>query len=158
MKKKWLSSMLMSILLFLVPTMAFAESSGGAGENPFRKLADKLKFNFAVMDGLDWVFWIVMIVISLMVIVLLVWIVADIVKFLIKVRRAKEDIKNTKFWIEAGATILILYLLVGGAFFNMMANLYDWTQKQKIGEQTSTSFNYQVEPYTYSQFDRSSLL
>ncbi|MDN4090894.1 hypothetical protein [Paenibacillus polymyxa] len=156
MKTKWLSSMLMSMLLFLMPTMAFAESSGGSGENPFRKLAEKLKFNFAVMDGLDWVFWIVMIVVSLGVIALLVWIVWDIIKFLINVRRAKADFKNTKFWIEAGATILILYLLVGGAFFNIMANMYDWTQKQKIGEQTS--FNYQIEPHTYSQFDRSSLL
>lgn len=120
--------------LTAISTLAYA-----ADENPFKKLGDKMKFDFSILDGLDWLVLIFMIVLSLAVLFLMGWIVWDIIKFLIDVRKAKADFKNKKFYIELIGTVIFIFLLVSGTLFDIFANIYDWTSGLNIGESTNAT-------------------
>lgn len=114
--------------------------------NPFRKLKELLKFDFNILNGLTWLVVIFMIVLTLGVIVLLFWIVWDIVRFLINVRRAKADFKDKKFYIELAGTVLLIWLLVSGVLFDIFANIYDWSNSLNIGKESA--------PTTMLEYDR----
>lgn len=114
--------------MFLLPVVAYADD-----ENPVTKMKSMLKFNWKVLDGLGFLFYIIMIPLTLAIIALLVWCIVDVVKYLIKVRRAKASLGDKKFWIELAITLLIVFLFTSGAFLNVLENVYDWTSKQDIG-------------------------
>jgi hypothetical protein len=131
---KRLSISVWSLLLLLaLPISVFADDN----PNPFTKLKTKMKFNWGVLDNTDWVFNLVMIVISLATIVLLVLTIWDIIRFLFKVRKGKADMKDKKFWIECGVIVFILFLFFSGLFFTILENLYNYITAQNIGKVTT---------------------
>lgn len=143
MKKisKHVQVLMITLSIFLLfPTLAFAE-----GDNPFRKLAEKMKWNFGVLDGLDFVFTIIMIVLSLLVIAASVILIIRIVLKAVKVKKGQSLLKDKDFWMEVAATTLLLALLFSGALFNIIASIYDWTNKQKIGENSTSQIEIQVK-------------
>lgn len=146
MKKKWLSSLILFLGIFLLPALAFAEGE----ENPITKLKEYMKFNWGVLAGLGWLFYFIMIPFTLIVIGLLAWSIISVIQHLWKVKRAKASLKDKAFWIETGVTILIIFLFISGAFWNILEKIYDWTSTQKIGEDvTGTAF---VTPLTQTKF------
>ncbi|MEK4108603.1 MULTISPECIES: hypothetical protein [Paenibacillus] len=128
MKRSKAFSILLFLTVFLLPVVAYADD-----ENPVTKMKSMLKFNWKVLDGLGFLFYIIMIPLTLAIIALLVWCIVDVVKYLIKVRRAKASLGDKKFWIELAITLLIVFLFTSGAFLNVLENVYDWTSKQDIG-------------------------
>ncbi|MEK3868047.1 hypothetical protein MHH60_31815 [Paenibacillus sp. FSL H7-0716] len=128
MKRSKAFSILLFLIVFLLPVVAYADD-----ENPVTKMKSMLKFNWKVLDGLGFLFYIIMIPLTLAIIALLVWCIVDVVKYLIKVRRAKASLGDKKFWIELAITLLIVFLFTSGAFLNVLENVYDWTSKQDIG-------------------------
>ncbi|MEK4191446.1 hypothetical protein [Paenibacillus sp. FSL L8-0494] len=128
MKRSKAFSILLFLAVFLLPVVAYADD-----ENPVTKMKSMLKFNWKVLDGLGFLFYIIMIPLTLAIIALLVWCIVDVVKYLIKVRRAKASLGDKKFWIELAITLLIVFLFTSGAFLNVLENVYDWTSKQDIG-------------------------
>ncbi|MEK5163167.1 hypothetical protein NYE69_12620 [Paenibacillus sp. FSL R5-0527] len=135
--KKYLMALFMMMSVFLFPVLAFAEE--GEGGNPIKKIGDYMKWKWSALDGLDWVFSPVMIVLSLIIgaaLVLLIW---RIVVKIVKILSGKASIKDKAFWVEIGAVALILLLIISGALFKFLENIYDWTNKQDIGGDGSST-------------------
>lgn len=135
--KKWISSFILFLGVFLMPVFAFAESKG---DNPITTIKEGLKLNWNALKGLGWAFYIISIPLTLMVAGLLVWCIWAMISHLLKVRRGKKSFKDAPFWIEMGATILIVFLFMSGAFWSVLEKVYDWTSDQKIGEEQSSAF------------------
>lgn len=145
MKKMFASLFSMFVLSILLPVLAFAE---GENQNPITKIKDKMKFRWEVLENLDFVFLIVMIPVTLLLVGTFVFSLIRIATFIWKISHGKASIKNKEFWIEMGAVVLILFLFISGAFFSFLENMYNWTNKQNIGSNTSAfSTTNWVIPY-----------
>ncbi|MNR66789.1 hypothetical protein D3C85_1904730 [compost metagenome] len=55
---------------------------------------------------------------------------------LIKIRRGKANFKDKMFWIEIGVTVGIIFIFLSGMFWDILAQIYDWTSSQDITETT----------------------
>ncbi|GIP08834.1 hypothetical protein J1TS5_10040 [Paenibacillus macerans] len=141
--KKYLLTLFMMMSVFLFPVLAFAEEGGG--ENPVEKIGGYMKWKWSVLDGLDWLFSPIMIVISLLLAATFVLLIWRIIVKIAKITSGKSSIKDKAFWVEIGVVILILFLLFSGALFKILGNIYEWTNKQDIGGDGKTT----------SQIDRS---
>ncbi|MEI7024709.1 hypothetical protein [Paenibacillus sp. y28] len=132
--KTWFFSLMVMAGVLLLPIIAFAEEEG----NPVKKIREKMKFNWKVLDGLDFLFSPLMIVLTLIVFAVLIVLIVRVIFHIYKISTGKESIKNKTFWIEMGFVILILFLLFSGAFFSILENIYEWQNDQDIGQQTTT--------------------
>ncbi|ASA20269.1 hypothetical protein [Paenibacillus donghaensis] len=131
--------MMVFFSMFVVPMLAHAE------DNPITKIKDKMKFNWTVLDGLDFIFTPIGLFISLITIATLIFVVVKVVIKLIKISAGKGSIKDKWFWIEAGLLVFIVFLFISGAFFSFLENVYNWTSKQDIGGTTPTTFIQMVD-------------
>jgi hypothetical protein len=116
-------------LLMMIPSVAGAE-----GENPVTKLKDKLKFNWAVIDNLDFGFTLFMIVISLFIVACFCLIIFFVVTHVMKSLRGKAEIGDKRFWIKISVSALILFLFTGGAVMGILEKIYTWQSNLKIGQ------------------------
>jgi NADH:ubiquinone oxidoreductase subunit 5 (subunit L)/multisubunit Na+/H+ antiporter MnhA subunit len=143
MKKisKYVQVLMIALSVFLLfPTFTFA-----ADDNPFRKMSELMKFNFGVLDGLDWIFIIIMIGMTLLVVVAIVWLFIRVILKITKSNKGQSYLKDKDFWIESFVTVLLLALLASGALFKIFANIYDWTNKQDIGSQPTSRIELQLK-------------
>lgn len=129
--KRLFTLLMLSLLSLLVPVIAFA-----ADENPITKIKEKMKFNWKVIDGLDFLIYILMIGISLLLIALLVYSVWGIVIHLWKIRRGKASLTDKKFWVESLVVFVIVFLFFSGGIMGLLEQIYSWTSNQNIGEAT----------------------
>ncbi|WP_189031157.1 hypothetical protein [Paenibacillus albidus] len=133
-KKTW-TLLLVLFSMFVMPMMAYAD------DNPITKIKEKLKFNWKVLDGLDFVFTPIGLFISLITIATLIFVVVRVIMKLVKISTGKGTIKDKWFWIEAGILVFIVFLFISGAFFSFLENVYNWTSTQDLGETVEkTSF------------------
>lgn len=132
MRKK-LSAWLLTMCLFFVPAVAYAD------DNPINFMEKNLKPNWKVLEGLDFLFSPLNIVLTLMLVATLVFCIIKIFKKLFKSSAAKESIKDKAFWIEIGGVILILFLFFSGIFWKFLGGLYDWTNNQDVTGVATTS-------------------
>jgi hypothetical protein len=133
--RKWLSSLCLLLFLALqVPLFTWAQGAvNEESQNPFTVLKAKMKFNWRILEGADWLFYLIMIALSAMMIGLLIYTVYGVVVHLIHIRRGKANLKDSKFWIESGVIIFILFLFFSGAFFSLLENVYSWTNTLDLG-------------------------
>lgn len=144
LKKKLLSFVLTLFGLFMMPMMVFADET-----NPITKIKEYFKLDWKILDGLGFLFLIIMIPVTLILIIVLVWSIIGVIMHLLKIKRGKAKIKDKEFWIETAAIFIILFLIFSGAFFSFLENLYEWTNKQDIGE----SVTYQIEQPISEYYD-----
>lgn len=126
--------------MFMLPMLAYAD------DNPITKIKEKMKFNWKVLDGLDFIFTPIGLFVSLITIATLIFVVIKVVTKLVKISAGKGTIKDKWFWIEAGIVVFIVFLFISGAFFSFLENIYNWTSKQDIGG-TTTTFIQLVDQY-----------
>ncbi|MBA9086510.1 putative membrane protein [Fontibacillus solani] len=138
--KKVTTLLLMMLSVFLMPVMVFAADD----ENPIKKIGGYMKWNWTILDGLDWLFSPVMIVFTGLLIVAFVTLLWRIINKGYKIIKGKEKLKDKEFWIEAAVMVLFLFLLFSGALFKILGNIYDWTNKQDIGG-TETAIILQID-------------
>ncbi|WP_138753530.1 hypothetical protein [Paenibacillus sinopodophylli] len=129
--KKWLVSLVAMLMIWMLPVMAYA-----ADDNPITKIKKYFKFDWKILDGLGFMFYLIMIPISFMIIFLLIYSLYDIIRFGIRVKRAKASLNDKKFWIEAGVVFLIIFFFFSGLFLDFLEQVYTWTSNQDI---TSTT-------------------
>lgn len=127
--------MMVLFCMFIMPMMAYA-----AEDNPITKIKEKMKFNWKVLDGLDFVFTPIGLFISLITIATLIFVVVRVIIKLVKISTGKGTIKDKWFWIEAGLIVFIVFLFISGAFFSFLENIYTWTSTQDLGGEKPTSF------------------
>ncbi|MDH6507670.1 MULTISPECIES: hypothetical protein [unclassified Paenibacillus] len=134
MKIKKTGTLIMMVLfsMFMLPMLAYADDN-----NPITKIKEKMKFNWKVLDGLDFVFTPIGLVISLLTIATLVFVVVRVIIKLVKISTGKGTIKDKWFWIEAGLIVFIVFLFISGAFFSFLENIYNWTSTQDLGGEKS---------------------
>lgn len=111
--KKTITVLMMFFSVFLLPIMAYADD-----DNPITKIKEKMKFNWKVLDGLDFVFTPIGLFISLITIATLIFVVVRVIIKLVKISTGKGTIKDKWFWIEAGLIVFIVFLFISGAFFS----------------------------------------
>lgn len=126
--KKWWVWLPMMIMVWMIPVMAYAADES----NPITKLKKYFKFDWKLLDGLGFMFYVVMVPITFMIIFLLVYSIYDIIRFGIKVKQAKESMGNKKFWIETGVVFLIIFFFFSGLFLDFLEQVYNWTSTQDI--------------------------
>jgi len=133
MKIKKTGTLLLMVLfsMFIMPVLAYAE------DNPITKIKEKMKFNWKVLDGLDFIFTPIGLFISLITIATLIFVVVKVIIKLVKISAGKGTIKDKWFWIESGLVVLIVFLFISGAFFSLLENIYNWTSTQDLGGETS---------------------
>lgn len=125
--KKWFVWLPMMIMIWMTPVIAFA-----ADDNPITKLKKYFKFDWKILDGLGFMFYIIMVPITFMIIFLLVYSIYDIIRFGIQVKKAKASINDKKFWIETGVVFLIIFFFFSGLFLDFLEQVYNWTSTQDI--------------------------
>lgn len=130
--KKTITVLMMFFSVFLLPIMAYADDN-----NPITKIKEKMKFNWKVLDGLDFVFTPIGLFISLITIATLIFVVVRVIIKLVKISTGKGTIKDKWFWIEAGLIVFIVFLFISGAFFSFLENIYNWTSTQDLGGKTT---------------------
>lgn len=134
--KKWYTVIVMSVLMFVVrASMAMAATK--TNENPITTLKKEMGFNWGVLDNLGWLFYIVMIPLTLVVLGTLVFCIWNAAVFILKVARGKERLSNKMFWIEIGVVILFIFLFISGALLDILEQIYNWTNNQDIGTGTT---------------------
>ncbi|WP_438498660.1 hypothetical protein, partial [Paenibacillus sp. IHBB 3054] len=101
--KKTITVLMMFFSVFLLPIMAYADDN-----NPITKIKEKMKFNWKVLDGLDFVFTPIGLFISLITIATLIFVVVRVIIKLVKISTGKGTIKDKWFWIEAGLIVFIV--------------------------------------------------
>ncbi|MGG3278943.1 hypothetical protein [Paenibacillus solani] len=127
MKKHFTTFMMLIMSLFLLPISVFASA-----ENPIDKMGEKMKFNWSILDGADFIFSPVSILISIIVIGALLFTIIRVFIRVMKISSGKASIKDKWFWIEVGVIFLILFFFFSGAFFKFLSGIYDWTNNQDI--------------------------
>ncbi|MGG4145686.1 hypothetical protein ABEW34_21555 [Paenibacillus algorifonticola] len=127
--KKWMAWFPLALLLWMIPIIAYAAGD----ENPMDRLKKFFKFNWAVIDNLGFAFYLIMVPITIFIFVLLVWTVVGLISFFYKVNKGEKNFKDKDFWIRTGAIILFVFLIVSGALFDFLGNIYEWTVKLDIG-------------------------
>ncbi|WP_336775391.1 hypothetical protein [Paenibacillus sp. MMO-58] len=134
--KKWYTIIVMSGLLFLVRA-SMAMAAAKTNDNPITTLKKEMGFNWGVLNNLGWLFYIIMIPLTLVVIGTLVFCIWKAASFILKVARGKESLNNKMFWIELGVVILFIFLFISGAFLDILEQIYNWTSNQDIGTGTT---------------------
>jgi len=128
MKKKWTMLMIIFMGLFALPLSAFAEKA----KNPIDTIAEKLKFRFAVLEGMDFLFTPIGIFISLVMVAILVFLIIKVIIKLVKASTGKGTIKDKWFWIESGLTLFLVFFIFSGGFFDLLSGIYNWTSETDI--------------------------
>jgi hypothetical protein len=126
--KKWLVWLPMMMMIWMIPFVAYAADD----QNPVTKIKQYFKFDWKILDGLGFLFYLVMIPISFMIIFLLVYSLYDIIRFAIKVKRGNASLNDKKFWIECGIVFLIIFFFFSGLLLDFLEQVYTWTSKQDI--------------------------
>ncbi|PWW01205.1 hypothetical protein DFQ01_11095 [Paenibacillus cellulosilyticus] len=126
-------------LVMLLLSTVFQASAFAADVNPITKIKSKMTFNWDLLNGLDFMFYLIMIPISLSIIFLIVYSVYGIIVHLIRVRRGKESLSDKKFWIEIGVTIFIVFIFLSGLFWDFLELVYNWTSQQDLTSTTPSS-------------------
>ncbi|WP_088834404.1 MULTISPECIES: hypothetical protein [Paenibacillus] len=145
--QKWLISLgTMLFFVFQLPMLAWAaNNTNGSEENPFTNMKEKMKFNWRIMEGADWVFYIIMLLLSGLMIYLLIATVGGVITHLVKIKHGKASLKDRNFWLETGFIIFFIVLLFSGGFFKILESIYSWTNKQDIGgDGKATSYVVQM--------------
>lgn len=129
--KKWLLSGFWFVcLLMLSPISAFA------ADTPLDKMEGYMKFDWGVIDDLSWGFKIYTMVMSIFIILLLVWLIVTIPVHIFKSLRAKAVFGDKAFWLRSAGIFIVLVLFMTTAYFSILKSLYNFTEKQKIGDTT----------------------
>jgi hypothetical protein len=130
---KKISGVLMSFLaVFFLPVIAFAAPET-TEENPIKKIGGYMKWKWSVLDGLDFLFSPITLVLTILIITALVVLIWRVITRITKVSAGKAALKDKVFWIEVSVSLLIIFLLFSGALFDMLGNIYNWTNKQDLG-------------------------
>ncbi len=133
MKKQWFAGLWLFFVLLLVPTSAFA-----ADENPITKFKDKMKMQWGLIDDAGWLFKIVMIGVTGLVIALFVACIIGVIWHVYKVLRAQRKFGDKVFWGTEIGCLFIVIMYMTGAYLDVFENFYNFTDKQKIGEETTS--------------------
>lgn len=112
----------MTLLALMLPSVALANA-----ENPVTRLRDKMKLRWEILDNSDFVFIIIMIGITIMIIGAFIFIIGRIVAHVIKSQRGKAVLWDKQFWLTQGGALVILFFFTGGFLFTLLEKLYDWT-------------------------------
>lgn len=124
---------LISWVTAFVLTLVFPVACFAATTNPFTKMRDKLRFNWKVIDNLDFLFIIFMVFMSLVVIGLFLLVIFSLASHLWKSYRGKAQIGDKGYWIRFSVTLLILFMFFGGALFALLEKVYNWQDNLDIG-------------------------
>lgn len=143
--KKRIFALMVFLSVFLMPMFAYADPA--KGENPVEKIESKMKWNWNALDGLDFLFNPVMLVLSLAILVAFIWVIWRLIMKIVSISRGKSSIKDKSFWVEIVAVILILFLLFSGALFKFLGNIYNWTDKQDIGGKGTAQIERKVDTF-----------
>ncbi|MNW54370.1 hypothetical protein D3C74_319680 [compost metagenome] len=138
--KKVTTLLLMVLSVFLMPVMVFADD-----ENPIEKIGGYMKWNWKILDGLDWLFSPVMIGFTGLLIIAFVTLLWRLIYKGYKIIKGKEKLKDKEFWTEIVVMIIFLFLFFSGALFKILGNIYDWTNKQDIGGTPETAIILQID-------------
>ncbi|SGI69814.1 Uncharacterised protein [Mycobacterium tuberculosis] len=133
MRKQWSMLMILIMSLFVMPVAAFAAPN----QNPIDQIKDKMKFNFNVLNGMDFIFTPLGIVLSILIAFAFVFLIVKIMIKIFKAATGKGTIKDKWFWIETGLVLLIVFFVISGAFLDILSSIYDWTSDQDLVEQTN---------------------
>lgn len=131
MKKKFSMLMLIIMSIFVLPVSAFAAEKD---PNPIDIIKGMLTFDFSVLEGMDFFFTPIGMVLSLLVVGALVFLLVRIFIKVVKIAMGKASLKDKGFWIEILALLIIIFFVISGAFFDMLSALYDWTSNQDLVE------------------------
>lgn len=133
-------TIMLSVFL-LLPTLAFAED----GENPIKKIRGFLKFNWSWLDGLEWLFSPVNLILSIVLVIGFLALIGRIIWKIVKIKKGQSIFKDKEFWIETGLITVLIFMLFSGSLFKIMENIYDWTNKQDIGGQPTSHIETQIK-------------
>lgn len=101
-------------------------------ENPIKKIREKMKFNWSIFEGLDFVFFLLAIPYTIIVIGLLLYSLWGILKFFWGANKGQRSLSDKPFWIRVSITLLVLFMLLSGLFWDGLELIYSWTANQKI--------------------------
>lgn len=138
--KKWGPSVIAFLMAFFVlPISAFAADKGDSKVNPFDKLKEYVYMRWDILEGLDFVLIVLGIILSVVVLFILIKLIYDLFIWVAKVRSGKDSFKNKKFLVEAGVTVLLLFLFLSGTLFSWLGDAYDWMGNQDLAGNSTTA-------------------
>lgn len=101
-------------------------------ENPIKQIREKMEFNWKIFEGLDFVFLILAIPYTIIVIGLLLYSLWGILKFFWGANKGQRSLADKPFWIRVSITLLVLFMLLSGLFWDGLELIYSWTANQEI--------------------------
>lgn len=129
----WLAACL--FVMFAQTTIVFAAEE----KNPITEIKKEMTFNWGVLENLGFLFYLIMIPLSLIIIGIIVLVIWRIVRRVLKASTGKEVLSDKKFWIEIGCIILIVFIFMSGMFWDFLEAVYTWTANQDITKEATKS-------------------
>lgn len=102
------------------------------GDNPIKKLREQLSFNWQIFDGLGFLFWLLAIPYTIIVVALLIYSIWSILRFLWAANKGQKSLADKAFWLRVSVTILVVFFLFSGLAWDILEQIYSWTSKQEV--------------------------
>ncbi|RJX40947.1 hypothetical protein D3P09_02710 [Paenibacillus pinisoli] len=133
----------MSLWLALAQLTANSGKDGWAA-NPIKKLREKLSFDWSIFEGLDFVFFLLAIPYTVIVVGLLIYCVWGILKFIWQANKGGRSLNDKPFWIRVAVTILIVFMLFSGLAWDILEAIFNWTNKQDVTKAALDFIDYGI--------------
>jgi hypothetical protein len=120
MYKKITSLTVAFIVFFMKASFVLANE-----ENPIRVLRGLFKLNWSFINNFSFLFFIIMIPITILVVGLLAYAVYRTIKHGYGIIKGEGTLKDWDFWARLGIVILIVFLFASGLFFDLLELIYE---------------------------------
>lgn len=107
-------------------------NAGTWDANPIRKMEEKLSLKWSIFEGLDFVFAIIAIIFTVVIVAIFVYNLWGIIKFVLAASRGLKPIADKPFWIRIAVVAGIVFLFFSGIFWDILNAIYEWTSKQDV--------------------------
>ncbi len=122
---KWITTSLPAFLMFMMfPSFALAEDKTGSKSNPFTHMSGFFVLDFSLLDNLTFVQKLYAIGLTCIFIAMILKLFWDFGVWGLGLRKGKSSLKDTKFLVESGVTILLVILFSTGTLQEWLGSLY----------------------------------